>query len=64
MEYFKIIKYAIEMSRDFCLDVTNISTLTPSNQRYHYKADIVDRGWIGYITKELDVKHTHNLYLP
>lgn len=64
LQFGKIIKQAIEMSRDFCLETQRTKSTKATNDRYHYKADIVDRGWIGYITKELDVKHTHNLYLP
>ena len=64
LEFGKIIKRAIEMSREFWLDVPESVRTKPSDKRYHYKADIVDRGWIGYITKELDTQQTHNLYLP
>lgn len=63
-EFAKVIRQAIEMSRDFCLEAPKASANKSRDERYHYKADIVDRGWIGYITKELDTRHTHNLYLP
>jgi hypothetical protein len=64
MEFSKVIQIAIEMSREFCLEASRASKTKPRDERYHYKADIVDRGWVGYITKELDTRHTHNLYLP
>ena len=62
IEFGKVIKQALEMSRDFYLQAPKRTTSKPN--RYHYKAEIVDRGWVGYITKELDTRHTHNLYLP
>lgn len=64
MEFGKVIRQAIEMSRDFCLETPKVSSAKSRDERYHFKADIVDRGWVGYITKELDTRHTHNLYLP
>lgn len=34
------------------------------DEKYRYKLDLVDEGWITYITKKLEGKGFDNLYLP
>jgi hypothetical protein len=63
-EFRKVVRRAIEMSRDFCLHNPKAKSDAATNERYQYKADIIDSGWIGYITKELDSQQIHNLYFP
>jgi hypothetical protein len=33
-------------------------------EKYRYKLDLIDEGWLTYITKKLDGKDFKNLYLP
>lgn len=64
LEFGRVIKRAIEMSQDFCVENHSASANKSANARYHFKAEVVDSGWISYITKELGTQHIHNLYLP
>ena len=33
-------------------------------EKYRYKLDLIDEGWLTYITKKIDGKDLKNLYLP
>lgn len=68
-DFAKLVIKAIYISDDF---VIYDPTYKPNNkdewdrldEKYRYKLDITDSGWLGYITKEADNKNLDNLYLP
>ena len=33
-------------------------------EKYKYKLDLIDEGWLTYITKKINGKDLKNLYLP
>ena len=65
MEFKNAIKKALELSGDF--EITNPKYDANGEilvDKYRYKLDLIDEGWITYITKKLDGKDMKNLYLP
>jgi len=65
MEFKQLVKKSIEMSGDFFVFDPNFEFEKHNlDQKYRYKLDLIDRDWLYYITKELDRKDLHNLYLP
>jgi superfamily II DNA or RNA helicase len=65
IEFAKRVREALELSGDFCTDDPNFKfDNSKFNEKYRYKLDITDDGWLYYITKELDKHNIHNLYLP
>jgi hypothetical protein len=65
MEFKRLVKKAVEMSGDFhVFDPSFEFEKHNLDQKYRYKLDLIDRDWLYYITKELDRKALHNLYLP
>lgn len=66
LEFSKLIKRALEISGDFLIESEVYREGTDSRdvaQKYKFKLDVADEGWISYITKELDQKQVENLYL-
>ena len=64
-EFSKIINKVIKISGDFCIENTSYSAETDNlDKKYRYKLDLIDDEWMTYITKELDKRNFHNLYLP
>ncbi len=64
-EFSKVVKQALELSGDF--EITNpnyVAEAEISVEKYRYKLDLIDEGWLTYITKKLDGKDMKNLYLP
>jgi hypothetical protein len=65
MEFKKAVKKALELSGDF--EITNPNYDADADilvEKYRYKLDLIDEGWLTYITKKLDGKDMKNLYLP
>lgn len=59
------VKKALEMSGEFeIFNPTYNFRKDGAEERYRYKLDIIDSDWLYYITKELEAKSVHNLYLP
>lgn len=64
-EFSKTVKQALELSGDFEIKNPNYDAEADSlAEKYRYKLDLIDEGWITYITKKLDGKEFKNLYLP
>ncbi len=64
-EFSKRVREALELSGDFWIFDPNYKfDVSKYNEKYRYKLDITDDGWLYYITKELDKHKLHNLYLP
>ena len=64
-QFVKAVHKAIELSGDF--EITNPKYDANAEilvEKYRYKLDLIDEGWITYITKKLDGKDMKNLYLP
>ena len=64
-EFSKAVKQALELSGDF--EITNPNYDANAEilvDKYRYKLDLIDEGWLTYITKKLDGKDMKNLYLP
>jgi hypothetical protein len=64
-EFSKAVKKALELSGDF--EITNPNYDADAEilvEKYRYKLDLIDEGWLTYITKKLDGKDMKNLYLP
>ncbi len=64
-EFSKVVKQALELSGDF--EITNPNYDADAEilvEKYRYKLDLIDEGWLTYITKKLDGKDMKNLYLP
>lgn len=64
-QFVKAVKAALELSGDF--EITNPKYDADAEilvEKYRYKLDLIDEGWITYITKKLDGKVFKNLYLP
>ena len=64
-EFSKVVKQALELSGDFEIhnpkydaDAENLE------EKYRYKLDLIDEGWLTYITKKINGKDLKNLYLP
>jgi hypothetical protein len=64
-EFSKAVKQALELSGDF--EIHNPKYEADAEilvEKYRYKLDLIDEGWLTYITKKLDGKDFKNLYLP
>lgn len=64
-DFSKAVKQALELSGDF--EITNPNYDADTNgleDKYRYKLDLIDDGWLTYITKKIDGKDLKNLYLP
>lgn len=63
-EFAKRVRLALELSGKFEIFNPNYKCGIDSlDEQYRYKLDIIDSDWLYYITKELDKKSVHNLYL-
>lgn len=65
IEFKNAVKKALELSGDF--EITNPNYDADADilvEKYRYKLDLIDEGWLTYITKKLDGKDMKNLYLP
>lgn len=64
-EFSKAVKQALELSGDFEITNPNFDAEAENLvEKYRYKLDLIDEGWLTYITKKLDGKDMKNLYLP
>ena len=64
-KFISLVNKAIKVSGEFeIFDPTYDFNKNNLDKKYRYKLDLIDEGWLGYITKELDKKEFHNLYLP
>ena len=64
-QFVKIVHKAVELSGDFEIANPNYDCEIDSlDKKYRYKLDLIDEGWLTYITKRLDGKEFKNLYLP
>lgn len=64
-QFISLVNKAIKLSGEFeIFDPTYDFEKNSLDKKYRYKLDLIDEGWLGYITKELDKKEFHNLYLP
>ena len=64
-DFSKAVQQALELSGDF--EITNPNYDADTNgleDKYRYKLDLIDDGWLTYITKKIDGKDLKNLYLP
>ena len=64
-EFSKAVKKALELSGDF--EITNPKYDADAEileDKYRYKLDLIDEGWLTYITKKINGKDLKNLYLP
>lgn len=64
-DFSKAVKQALELSGDF--EITNPNydaNAEVMEDKYRYKLDLIDEGWLTYITKKIDGKDLKNLYLP
>ena len=65
-QFVLLVHEALHISNDFVIE----NAVCPNrlrddlSKRYRYKLDAVNSGWITYITKELDKRSMHSLYLP
>ena len=64
-DFSKAVKQALELSGDFEITNPNYdSKAEVLEDKYRYKLDLIDEGWLTYITKKIDGKDLKNLYLP
>lgn len=64
-KFISLVNKAIKLSGEFeVFDPNYDFEKNNLDKKYRYKLDLIDEGWLGYITKELDKKEFHNLYLP
>ncbi|MDN4018425.1 hypothetical protein [Zwartia panacis] len=67
-KFFNIIHRVVQMNDDFLFETEAQKKRNkkfpplPLEERYHYKIDIADTEWLGYITKELNTKQLDRLY--
>ncbi|WP_143474045.1 hypothetical protein [Limnohabitans sp. B9-3] len=64
-QFVRSVHQALELSGDF--EIHNPKYDADAEvlvDKYRYKLDLIDEGWITYITKKLDGKDMKNLYLP
>jgi hypothetical protein len=64
-QFVRAVHKAIELSGDF--EIANPKYDADADilvEKYRYKLDLIDEGWLTYITKKLDGKDMKNLYLP
>jgi hypothetical protein len=65
MEFKKAVKKALELSGDFEITNPNYDADAENlEEKYRYKLDLIDEGWLTYITKKINGKDLKNLYLP
>ena len=64
-EFSQLVNKAIRISDDFCIENPNFKIEKNNlDEKYRYKLDLIDDEWMTYITKDLDKRDFHNLYLP
>lgn len=64
-QFVKVVHKAIEISGDFEIKNPNYDAEAENwTEKYRYKLDLIDEGWLTYITKKIDGKDLKNLYLP
>ncbi len=64
-QFVKAVHKAIELSGEFEIENPNyIADDENWKEKYRYKLDLIDEGWLTYITKKIDGKDLKNLYLP
>lgn len=64
-KFVRAVHQAIELSGDFEIINPNYDANAEILvDKYRYKLDLIDEGWLTYITKKLDGKDLKNLYLP
>ena len=64
-DFARLVLKALLVSGDF--EIENNSYDADNDciaEKYRYKLDIIDSGWMSYITKMLNGKDFNNLYLP
>jgi hypothetical protein len=64
-DFVRAVKKALELSGDF--EITNPKYDAEAKilvDKYRYKLDLIDEGWLTYITKKINGKDLKNLYLP
>lgn len=65
LEFSKCVNHALRLNGQFLVENKNYKVGVDSADRKNsYKLDFTDCDWLHYITKELDKRHVHNLYLP
>lgn len=64
--FVHLVHEALQISQDFVVEneACSMQRCDDLSKRYRYKLDAVNSGWITYITKELDKRSMHTLYLP
>ena len=66
-EFARRVKKALELSDEFCIFNDNnlpvAKTDAKAGEYYRYKLDLIDEGWLTYITKELGNKQAHKVRL-
>ena len=63
--FSKAVKQALELSGDFEIKNPNYDADAEILvEKYRYKLDLIDEGWLTYITKKINGKDLKNLYLP
>jgi hypothetical protein len=64
--FVHLVHEALQISQDFVVEneARSMQRCDDLCKRYRYKLDAVNSGWITYITKELDKRSMHTLYLP
>jgi hypothetical protein len=64
-QFVRAVHKAIELSGDFEITNPNYDADAQSlEDKYRYKLDLIDEGWLTYITKKIDGRDLKNLYLP
>ena len=64
-EFSKAVKKALELSGDFEIHNPNYDVNAEIlEEKYRYKLDLIDEGWLTYITKKINGNDLKNLYLP
>jgi hypothetical protein len=64
-DFVRAVKKALELSGDFEITNSNYDADADSlAEKYRYKLDLIDEGWLTYITKKINGKDLKNLYLP
>lgn len=64
-QFVRAVHKAIELSGDFEINNPNYDVEADClAEKYRYKLDLIDEGWLTYITKKIDGKDLKNLYLP
>jgi hypothetical protein len=64
-EFSRTVKQALELSGDFEIQNPKYDADAENlEEKYRYKLDLIDEGWLTYITKKINGKDLKNLYLP